>query len=138
MRSPPRDELEQVAGHLNEMISKLWQWHSGDFCPVDTWSPPINFYRFERRVEVCVDIAGVDPKKIDVNVQPGVLTIRGARLAPEPKREPGEPMRIETMEIDHGRFCRVVQLPEHVDLTKVESQYLGGMLWVRLPFREPG
>jgi HSP20 family protein len=138
MPSAPRDELEQMAGHLNEMISKLWQWHAGDFCPVDTWSPSINFYRFDRRIEVCVDLAGVNPSDIDVHIQPGALSIRGSRPAPEPKREDGEPMRIETMEIDHGRFCRVVQLPEHVDLTKVESQYRSGMLWIRLPFRDPG
>src|SRR5688500_7361492 len=97
-----RDPFDQLAGQLNEMISRLWQWHGGDFCPVESWSPSINVYRLERRIEVCVDLSGVEKPELDVRVEPGRLVIRGVRRAPEPRRSGEESMRILTMEIDHG------------------------------------
>jgi HSP20 family molecular chaperone IbpA len=138
MKSAPTDEFEQVAGQLSQMMNKLWQWHTGDFCPVDTWSPAINYYRLERRIEICMDLSGVDRKHIDIRVEPGQLVVRGMRHAPEPSRQAGDLMRIDAMEIDHGRFCRTIRLPEHVDLVRVESEYDNGLLWIRLPLRAPG
>lgn len=137
-RPPHDDEADQVTDQVAHMVAKLWQWHQGDFCPVDTWSPPINLYRLERRLEVCVDLAGVDRKTIDVTVEPGQLIIRGMRHAPEPPHGEREGMRILAMEIDHGRFCRTIDLPNLVDLPRVESEYKLGLLWIRLPLREPG
>ncbi len=134
----PRDEFDQVNAQLNDMINKLWQWQASDFCPVDSWRPAMNLYRLERRIDVCLDLAGVDRNAIDVRVEPGQLTIRGLRDAPEPERGPDEHMRIVAMEIDHGRFCRIIALPDRVDLTRVESEYNDGMLWIHLPLRGPG
>ncbi len=93
-KSTPRDEYEQLAGQLGQVIGNFWQWHSGDFCPVDSWSPAVNLYRYESYYDVCVDLAGVDRKLVDVRVQPGMLVIRGTREAPEPRVKTGGIMRI--------------------------------------------
>lgn len=137
-KSVQRDPFDQLTGQLNDMISRLWQWHAGDFCPVDSWSPQINVYRLERRIEVCVDLAGVQREEIEVHVEPGRLVMRGVRRAPEPRRSPDEPMRILSMEVHHGAFCRTIGLPDKVDLSRVESEYVNGWLWVRLPLRDAG
>ncbi len=105
------------------------------FCPVDTWTPSVNLYQLEGRVEVCFDLAGVDPKSIDVQIEQGRLTVTGSRATPEPAREAGEPIRIVAMEIDHGQFCRVIALPEQVDIRKADSEYKAGLLWVRIPLK---
>lgn len=137
MKSAPTDEFDQVTNQISQMMNKLWQWHTGEFCPVDTWSPAINSYRLERRIVICVDLAGIDRKHVEVRVEPGQLTIRGVRHPPEPRFSPGELLRIDSMEIDHGRFCRMLRLPDQVDLLRVESEYVDGLLWIRLPLREP-
>jgi len=105
------------------------------FCPVETWAPLVNLYQLDDRIEVCVDLSGVDPKKIDVEIEPGRLTVTGERNTPEPAREAGESMRIVVMEIDHGQFCRSIPLPDQVDIRRAESEYKAGLLWVRLPLR---
>ena len=105
------------------------------FCPVDTWTPSVNLYQLEGRVEVCFDLAGVDPKSIDVQIEQGRLTVSGNRLTPEPVRQADEPIRIVAMEIDHGQFCRVIALPEQVDIRKADSEYKAGLLWVRIPLK---
>jgi HSP20 family protein len=132
-----RDELQQLAGRVNRVVNQLWQLHFGEFCPVESWSPSINIYQLEKRLEVCVDLAGLEPSAIDVRVEAGRLTIRGFRPAPEP-RAAQETMRILTMEIDHGAFCRIISLSEHVDLARIKTDYTNGFLWVRLPFRKAG
>jgi HSP20 family molecular chaperone IbpA len=37
------------------------------------------------------------------------------------------------MEIDHGGFCREVELPEDVDRERIAANYRNGMLWIELP-----
>ncbi|MEM1354671.1 MAG: Hsp20/alpha crystallin family protein [Planctomycetota bacterium] len=95
------------------------------------WTPQINFYQSANTLRVCVDLAGVPREQIGVSVEPGRLVITGVRLVPEP--EDTEAHRIRVMEIDHGRFERVVSLPEQVDLDQVTSHYLDGLLWISLP-----
>lgn len=140
-----RDELDQVAGQVHKIARQLLGGPFGEFCPVDSWLPSVNVYRLPRALEVCLDLAGVERSRIDVRVQPGSLTIRGHRAAPEPRPPsdadpdaPHPPMRILGMEIDHGPFSRTIPIPEQVDLTKVSSEYRDGLLWVRLPFRDIG
>lgn len=104
------------------------------------WSPPINVYQRAHRLEVCVELAGVDREQVDVHVEPGRLTIRGARRTPDPPgrggKRPQGPMRILAMEIDHGRFSRVIAIPNQVRLDRVQSTYREGLLWVILPMHD--
>ena len=133
-----RSDPEDMSTQVEILVSRLWQQHFQEYCPADAWSPPVNLYRLDRRIEVCVDLAGMNPKTIDVQVEPGRLTIRGMRPAPQPTAIRGERLFIESMEINHGSFCRTVSLPGDVDIARVESQYKRGLLWIRLPIREPG
>ena len=131
-----RDPRRASGGRTTQMVETFWQWHQGEFFPVDSWSPPINVYQLAQRVEVCVDLAGLDANAVEVRVEPSRLTIRGVRPAPEPKRGQ-EQMRILSMEINHGPFCRVLTLNHLIDLPRVQTQYANGLLWIRLPLKQP-
>jgi HSP20 family protein len=133
----PREEAEQVNEQIAFMVSKLWQWHEGDFCPVDSWTPAVNVYRAADRIEVCIDVAGMDRRSIEVRVEAGRLVVQGLRDSPEPSVSKMGPMKILAMEIDHGRFCRTIDLPGQIDVTRVESKYENGMLWVKMRVRDP-
>jgi HSP20 family protein len=114
-------------------------FHAGfsRFAATEAWAPSVNVYQLDDRLEVAVDLAGIERDRIDVRVEPGRLLIRGVRPAPEPPsdHETGAPMRILTMEIDYGPFARVLPIPEHVDLRRVQSAYREGVLWITLPLR---
>lgn len=120
------------------------------FSAQTSWSPAINVYERPDEFIVCVDLAGIDRKQIDVTVRPGRLTIRGERPAPEPPADlvpptdpdapPGEPepaTRIRLMEIDFGPFARDIPLPDTLDLDRVTSVYRDGILAVHLPRTTP-
>ncbi len=42
-------------------------------------------------------------------------------------------IRVHLMEIDHGAFCRQVELPVDVLRDQITAQYINGMLWVEIP-----
>lgn len=109
--------------------------HFREFCPVDSWAPAVNLYELRSQLVICVDLAGVKPGSIEVQVDVGRLMIRGVRAAPQPPTRSHDVVYIVAMEIDHGPFCRTVSLPKQVDHMRVQVQYSQGLLWVRLPLR---
>jgi HSP20 family protein len=100
----------------------------------DSFSPPVNLYETEANYLVCVDLAGVVRESIDLSVQERLLKLRGRRQMPTPPGGDGQ-VKIHLMEIDHGNFCRDVELPADVEAEKINAQYRDGLLWVELPKR---
>lgn len=129
----PQEPLTS-ARTINQLMQRLVTGHFDRLQASGGWSPSINVYQLEHRLEVCVELAGVERSTIEVLAEPGRLTLRGVRSAPEPHRG-REAMRIVAMEIDHGPFCRVIALPGEADLDGMSSRYDAGMLWVTLPLR---
>ena len=112
-----------------------------NFCPSETWTPSVNLYETAGSYLVCVDLAGVDKDKIDLEVHEGRLRLRGARSVPmnadelneEGAESEGRKVRVHLMEIDHGSFSREVELPEDVSPEKISAAYRNGMLWIEIP-----
>ena len=99
-----------------------------------TWQPAINAYRCEKGIRICVDLAGVDRKEIDLRVEPYRVVIRGQRDVTEPKEPPDSAVEMLAMEIDYGPFERDVELFDEVDVEKVHAEQINGLLWIHLPF----
>ena len=99
------------------------------------WQPAINAFRCDRQFIVCVELAGVDRSAIDVRVEPRRLSLRGARDVPEPACDETPAVQVLAMEIDHGRFERVLDLPEEVEPEGVTAEHRNGLLWIKLPLR---
>jgi len=104
-----------------------------------SWQPRVNVYSCDTRVVVCVELAGVRRRDIEVRVGGGALHIGGRRdrpLAPEEGDRLGaalEECGVEIMEIDSGRFSRSIPIPAGVMNEKVRASYRNGYLWVVLP-----
>jgi HSP20 family protein len=117
------------------------------FCPSEAWTPSVNLYETQEAYQVCADLAGVDKDKINLVVQSNRLLISGSRPAPrhavshtaggEPAQSPGR-TRVHLMEIDHGAFCREVELPDDVDNERISAEHRNGMLWIEIPKRRRG
>ncbi len=110
--------------------------------PEPTWSPSVNLYEAESAYRVCMDLAGVDKATIDVSVRsaegdrPATLSVSGQRPVPRSpvaSRPGGSRVKVHRMELDHGPFCREVELPRDVDQEAVSATYRSGLLWVELP-----
>jgi len=104
----------------------------GAFCPTESWQPAVNVYQLANALEVCMDLAGTDPGSITITLCQQRLVIRGERQAPQPDVARSELKRIETMEIDCGRFSREIELPQPAAELDMQRWYRDGLLWVRI------
>jgi HSP20 family molecular chaperone IbpA len=131
-----REETDVFITPFGAIVRHQWQVSFQEFCPEDAWVPAINLYRLQHSLELCIDLAGVDPRTLRIRVLPGRLTIQGFRAAPEPQRSPDDNLHIQTMEIDHGPFSRTVQLPERINIERTKTRYHSGLLWITLMLKE--
>jgi HSP20 family protein len=106
------------------------------YSPAETWTPNVNLYEIDSAYLVCVDLAGVEKDKIDIEIQDGRLHLCGKRPVPAHEAAAATStgrMRVHLMEIDHGAFARDVEMPQDVVHDKINARYLNGMLWIELP-----
>jgi HSP20 family protein len=124
-----------------QRLMEQMQQNFFNFCPTETWTPNVNLYENDTAYLVCVDLAGVDKEKIEIVVADQKLTLRGTRMVPTPPnngpvRADAHPrLRVHVMEIDHGPFCREVELPADVAHDQIVATHVNGLLWIELPKR---
>jgi HSP20 family protein len=123
--------FDDVVLQVNHFMDHFMQKSFFRFKPCGNWQPVINLYEISDAFYICVDIAGIDPKQVELHVENKLLHIMGHRATPSPATTNGA--RIHVMEIDHGPFCRTVNIPEGVDVDKIQANYNQGLLWINLP-----
>jgi HSP20 family protein len=85
-------------------------------------------YFKDGRLVVRAELAGVDPKSVQVSVAGRVLTIKGERKAPE------VPMDDRLFgEIAYGPFERSLTIPKDADADRIKATWHNGMLEVEIP-----
>jgi HSP20 family protein len=95
------------------------------------WTPAADVFEDEEGLSLRFDLAGVDPKNVDIRFENGVLTVRGERkLQDEDKRE-----NYHRVELAYGTFTRSFSLPGTVDAEKIRAEAKNGLLTVFLPKR---
>jgi HSP20 family protein len=95
--------------------------------------PALNVGGTAQSVEIYAFAPGLDPAKIDVNIDRGVLTIEGERASALPA---DEKVAVHINERFAGRFRRVVSLPDDVDPNAVSADYRDGVLHLAIKRRE--
>jgi HSP20 family protein len=96
--------------------------------------PAINIGRTPTSVEVYAFAPGIDPAKVDVTIDRGVLRISGERVSDLPADR--ERLNVYSRERGVGRFTRAVALPDDVDPAHVKATYRDGVLQVSIARRE--
>ena len=143
--------FQHLTRNVNKLVEQMQKGYY-NFRPTDTWSPNVNLYETDDCYLACIDLAGVDKNKIDVELADNRLTIRGSRSVPSydapppnspddaPQKDDGPvlltdrgKLKVHVMEIDHGPFYREVELPQHVRKEKISAHYRNGMLWIEIP-----
>lgn len=96
--------------------------------------PALNVGSTPTSVEIYAFAPGIDPAKIEVNLERGVLTIEGERASAVSEGKGKATAHIN--ERFEGRFRRVVSLPDDVDPSAVNASYRDGVLQVSVRRRE--
>ena len=128
----PRD-VNRLQEELEELFADLWQVPR--FAGLRRgFRPPVDCYRSEEppAVTVVVDLAGIEPKGVEVVVTERTVVISGERRRPALSRR----VSYRQMEIEYGPFVRRIALAEDVDPESAEATYERGLLTVVLPLAQ--
>jgi HSP20 family protein len=124
-------ELDRLQRQMSTLFggypSSLRSSRSGTF-------PLINVGTTDDSVEIVAFAPGVDPAKLDISVDKGMLTIAGER--PNLQAQLPEATRPYAQERFSGSFRRVVELPQQADPDKVQARYVDGCLLISVGKRE--
>jgi HSP20 family protein len=118
-------EFEWIQREMNKFLEYLRSTHR-TFAGFSTtlWKPNINICETETHYMVEVEIPGVDPDKIRVNVRNDILTIEGDRM-PDSSMSGARYLHLE---IASGPFKREIRLPTSIDPAAVQAESKDGML----------
>jgi HSP20 family protein len=117
-----QDEINRLFGDVNQSDSSS---------ATATWIPPVDIHEYTDRFEFYVDAPGVDPDKIELTLEGGVLTLSGERSQPGTEKRDEEPQYRRT-ERSQGHFYRRFVLPNTVDSDKVNATGKNGVLTVTI------
>jgi HSP20 family protein len=93
------------------------------------WTPSCDIYEDGDEIVVRAELAGVEPKDVDVRFENGVLTLKGERkLEKEDERE-----NYHRIELSYGTFTRAFSLPATIDAEKIRAESKNGVLLLHLP-----
>jgi HSP20 family protein len=92
---------------------------------------PMDTVRRDGELVLRFDVPGVDPEKIDVTVDRGVLTVSATRAE---TRAEGESHVVR--ERLYGSFTRRVRLSDNLDADAIEATNHDGVLEIKIPVRE--
>lgn len=122
-----RRELDDVFGPVGQ-ASSIRSVAPGAF-------PAVNVGRTPSSVEIYAFAPGLDPAKIEVNLDRGVLTISGERAPSVAEGQEAGKQRVYSRERSSGRFMRAISLPDDVDAGQVQARYRDGVLNVSVARR---
>ncbi len=98
--------------------------------------PALNVGGTPESVEIFAFAPGLDPAKIEVNLDRGVLTISGERADDTAGAQADRKSTVHVRERFDGRFSRVVTLPDDIDPNGVSAQYTDGVLRISVRRQE--
>jgi HSP20 family protein len=119
-----REEMEEWMSKVLGEREEIW--------PFGRISPSLDLAETDHAIEARLDLPGVDPKDIDIQINANMLTVSGQRK--EEKEEKGK--TFHRVERRSGSFSRCVSLPCAVKEENVEAKYRDGVLTITMPKTE--
>jgi HSP20 family protein len=95
-------------------------------------SPAVDIDETDDAYELSAEIPGVARDDLSIEIQEGVLTLRGEKRA---RHEPGKTRKAHWTERSYGPFARSFRLPVDAEVDKVKASFEQGVLEITVPKR---
>lgn len=114
--------------HLKNVLNTFLKEREAKYAQADL---PLNVYEDEEAVYVAAPLAGIKKEDIDLEYKYGTLNIKCKKNL---KTEDAE-FKLR-MERGAGEFEREVELPQDVDASSIQAQFLNGLLLISFKKKE--
>jgi HSP20 family protein len=119
----------EIDGMFDRFFRDPWGWGEADSAVSGLiTAPPTDLADSENEVTVTMELPGVDPKEVDINITGDVLSVRGEKKAEKEEKK----KNYHYVERQVGSFQRSVQLPSTVDAGKVDAKFKNGVLTITI------
>ena len=139
VRWEPFQDLMAMRQQLNRMYNEAFprsfegfRGVSGEDQGFKTWAPSVDIFETDQNVVLKAELAGVDPKDVEVRIEKDTLYLKGQRKMDREVKEE----KYHRIERSFGAFARSFVLPGSVDTDKVVAEYEGGILTLTMPKKE--
>lgn len=131
IRYNTQPQARHFQSEMKQFLNQFLTPDSDDQSNVVTsqWQPRVDIKEETRRFVIAADIPGVDPKDIEIQMEKGVLSIKGERTI-ESKTEEANFTRVERT---YGSFYRRFALPDTADADKISASGAHGVLEIVIP-----
>ena len=131
VRYEPWGLLNQLHGNIDRMFDTQMGRLRDEDSPLSAadWTPAVDIREEDQRYVIHADVPGVNPDDIEVNMEDGVLTIKGERSTETTDEQAGY-KRVERV---RGSFYRRFSLPETADADGISAKSRDGVLEVVIP-----
>jgi len=130
----PWQQLERLQDEFDRLWgSQVFPRRGPGMPKLSDWRPRADVYEDGNELVVKAELPGVKREDIEVNVEAGVLTIRGTRKDEKEIKEE----HFHRMERSSGSFFRQIPLPGVVSADAIKATHKDGVLEIRLPKPTP-
>jgi HSP20 family protein len=120
--------LDDFRRELNRVVEGVFE--SDDSCRA--FAPSTNVAETEKGYEVSIDLPGMKPEDVNIELKDNQLWISGERKQETVEKEKA----FHRIERRFGQFRRVIPLATDVDAEKIEARYKDGVLAIEVPKAE--
>jgi HSP20 family protein len=127
----PYRELSTLQDRVNRLFGSPRREREEEM-NLGAWIPPVDIVEEKDRILLTAELPGFQENDVEVQMEGGVLTIRGERKSESEK----EGRTFHRMERSYGQFVRSFTLPNNVDRDNIKAKFNNGLLEIELPKRE--
>jgi HSP20 family protein len=129
-RANPFSLLRRMTEEMDRVIQEVGMEREGG--NGTGWSPAVEVSQGDGKYNIHVELPGLEPKDVKVDVENDALVIQGERRFEQEEKEGG----VQRTERQYGLFYRSVPLPEGAKVEQAQAKFHNGVLEVSIPVPE--
>lgn len=125
-----RGEVDKIRSEINRLFYEYFgRLPSRRLPDRGDWSPAVDISETDQTFVVHVEAPGMERKDLELSLRGRILLIKGKKRKEREEKNKSH-YRIERK---YGAFSRSLELPDEVDVDKLEARYKDGVLTISIP-----
>ena len=125
----PAAQQQELRQAFERLFDNTRHDHDDSAVATAQWTPRVDIREDADRFVILADLPGIDPRDIDVQMDKGILSIKGERKG----EAQGSDERYVRVERRYGRFHRRFALPDSANADAISAHGVNGVLEVVIP-----